>query len=156
MQGRKAERLPPPGCILGPARLSEAKLTLHLIASADADALPIRDRILPIVREQGTLEDLEDKDSSLRLLVLERGPWRFVHWTPFNALTPNQASSPGYRHALQRQHTRRDLPYGLDVWHDGTTVLSVLWADAATFEVVTFVRGAWEDAIMAFWGGGSP
>lgn len=124
-------------------------MSLKVAASCDADALAIRDHILPIVREQGILEDLEDKDSSLRLLVLERTPWRFRHWTPFNALTPTQTSSPGYRHAIERQHTRPDLPYGLDIWHEGANVLSLLWLDAATFKVVSFVRGAWEDAVLA-------
>jgi hypothetical protein len=124
-------------------------MSLKVAASADANALAIRDHLLPIVRAHGLLEDLEDKDSSLRLLVLERGSWRFLHWTPFNALAPTQASSPTYRHALERQHTRPDLPYGLDVWHDGTNVLSLLWADGATFKVLSFVRGAWEDAALA-------
>lgn len=124
-------------------------MTLHLAASGDADALLLRDHVLPVVREQGTLEDLEDKNSPLRLVVLERPPWRFLHWTPFNALAPDQASSPGYRHALEHQHTRPDLPYGLEVWHDGAKVLSLLWADAGTFEVVSFRRGAWETAAMA-------
>lgn len=124
-------------------------MTLHLAASSDANALAIRDHLLPIVREQGTLEDLEDKNSPLRLVVLERQPWRFSHWTPFNALAPGQASSPGYRHALEHQHTRPDLPYGLDVWHDGAKVLSLLWADAGTFEIVSFRRGAWETAALA-------
>jgi hypothetical protein len=95
------------------------------------------------------LEDLDDKNSSLRLLVFEQKPWRFIHWTPFNALAPTEASSPGYRHALERQHTQRDLPYGLDVWHDGVNVLRLLWADAGTLEIVNFVRGAWEDAALA-------
>jgi hypothetical protein len=123
---------------------------LKVAASGDANALAIRDHLLPIVRAHGTLEDLEDKDSPLRLLVLERGPWCFRHWTPFNALAPTQASSPGYRHALERQHTTRpDMPYGLDVSHDDANVLSLLWVDAATFKIVNFVRGAWEDAVLA-------
>lgn len=71
-------------------------MTLHVVASSDADALAVRDHILPIVREHGVLQDFDDKSSPLRLLVLERQVWRFVHWTPFNALTPGQASSPGY------------------------------------------------------------
>ncbi len=121
-------------------------MTLHIVASSDANALAVRDHIVPIVREHGVLQDLKDKDSSLRLLVLDREVWRFMHWTPFNALAPSQASSPGYRHALADQHTRPDLPYGLDVWHDGTNVLSVLWADAGTFEIVTFRPGVWEAA----------
>ena len=124
-------------------------MTLHLAASADASALAVRDHILPIVREHGALQDLEDKDSSLRLIVLERQPWRFVHWTPFNALAPTQASSPGYRHALETQHMHPDLPYGLDIWFDGSTVLSLLWADAGMVEVLKFKRGSWEAAIIA-------
>jgi hypothetical protein len=124
-------------------------MTLQIAASSDANALATRDHILPIVREHGVLQDIEDKSSPLRLLVLEREIWRFVHWTPFNALSPGQASSPGYRHALEDQHTRLDLPYGLDVWHDGSNVLSMLWADAGTFEVLTFHRGDWEVAVLA-------
>ena len=124
-------------------------MTLKVLTCGDARALALRDHILPIVRERGVLEDLEHKDGSLRLLVVEQGPWRFVHWTPFNALAPTEAASPGYRHALERQRTRPDLPYGLDVWHDGANVLRLLWADAGTFEVVSFVPGVWEDAALA-------
>jgi hypothetical protein len=101
------------------------------------------------VRAHGTLEDLEGKGSTLRLLVLDHGSWRFTHWTPFNALGHTEASSPGYRHALERQHTRPDLPYGLDIWHEGTKVLSLLWADEGSFEVVELVRGNWEQAALA-------
>ena len=118
-------------------------------ARDDARALAIRDHVLPVLRERGILEDLEGKSSSLRLLVFEQEPWLFSHWTPFNALARTEASSPGYRHALARQHTRPDLPYGLDIAHDGVTVLRLLWADAGTFEIVNFVRGAWEDAALA-------
>jgi hypothetical protein len=124
-------------------------MTLHVAASADANALAIREHILPIVRAHGVLEDLEGKNSALRLIVMERQGWRFVHWTPFNALAPGQASSPGYRHALCNQHTRLDLPYGLDVWHDGKNVLTLLWAETGTFQVVGFHRGGWEAEAMA-------
>jgi hypothetical protein len=124
-------------------------VSLRVAASSDARALAIRDHVLRIVRAYGTLEDLEDKDSTLRLIVLKRDPWRFTHWTPFNALASTEASSPGYRHAVERQHTRRDLPYGLDVWHERAKVLSLLWADDGPFQVVGFVRGAWEEAVLA-------
>lgn len=123
-------------------------MALHVAASADATALAIRDHVLPIVREHGTLEDLEDKNGSLRLVVLEKPPWRFVHWTPFNALAAGEASSPGYRHALERQHTRPDIPYGLDVSHESVKVLSILWADSGTSAVISFIRGTWEEAAM--------
>lgn len=124
-------------------------MSLRVVASGDARALAIREHVLPIVRTQGLLEDLEGKDSPLRLTVLERGPWRLTHWTPFNALALTDASSPGYRHALARQRTTPGLPYGLEIRHEQATVLSLLWADDGVFEVITFVRGGWEDAALA-------
>lgn len=124
-------------------------MNLRVAASGDARALAIRDHVLPIVRARGILEDLEGKNSTLRMLVLEHDPWCLTHWTPFNALAPTDASSPGYRHALERQHTTPDLPYGLEIRHEQTKVLSVIWADDGVFEVATFVRGAWEDAALA-------
>ena len=120
-------------------------MTLRLVSSGDNRALAIRDHLVPIVRERGTLEVQRD---TVRLIALEMGPWVFNHWTPFNALAPEEASSPGYRHALERQHTRPPLPYGLDVWH-GDKVLSVLWAADGAFEVAHFVRGPWEDEALA-------
>ena len=55
----------------------------------------------------------------MRLITLQLDPWLLKHWTPFNDLSPEQAASPGYRHALARQRTRPELPYGLEVWRDG-------------------------------------
>ena len=84
----------------------------------------------------------------MRLVELRLDPWTFRTWTPFSELFPSEASSPGYRHAVERQHTRPDLPYGLEVWHE-TKVLRVLWADSGAFEVVCFIRGPWEAAALA-------
>jgi hypothetical protein len=124
-------------------------MSLTVAASNDGRAMAIRDHVLPLVRKYGALADLEGKDATLRLIVLERHPWLFTHWTPFNALARTEASSPGYRHAIERQHARLDLPYGLEVWHERAKVLSLLWADSGASELVRFVRGAWEDAALA-------
>jgi hypothetical protein len=121
-------------------------MALRLVSSGDGPALAIRDHLLPLARERGTLEIQRD---SVRLITLRTEEWVIEHWTPFNELMPGEASSPGYRHALQRQHTAPDLPYGLDVWHAGAKVLSVLWADDDAFEVVDFVRGGWEVDALA-------
>lgn len=120
-------------------------MNLRLVSSGDDRALAIRDHLLPLVRERGTLEH---QRGAVRLIALRMDPWTFSHWTPFNELSPEEASSPGYRHALERQHTTSNLPYGLDVWH-GAKVLSVLWADDGSFEVVDFVRGPWEEEALA-------
>jgi hypothetical protein len=117
-------------------------ISLRLASSSDDRALAIRDHLLSLVRERGVLEN---QRGPVRLIVLETGDWTVNHWTPFSDLMPGEASSPGYRHALDRQHTRPDLPYGLDVLRHGTKVLGILWSDEGSFEVATFKRGSWED-----------
>lgn len=104
-------------------------MSLTLVPSGDERALAIRDHLLAVVRVRGTLQM---QDGPLRLIVFEADQWVVNHWTPLNALTAEEASSPGCRHALARQHTLPDLPYGLDVWH-GEKVFSILWSD----EVIT-------------------
>ena len=121
-------------------------MALRLVASADDRALAIRDRLVPIVRERGTLEL---QRGPVRLVALRTGPWTIEHWTPFGELSPDEASSPGYRHAVERQRTRPDLPYGLDVRRDGARVLGVLWSEDGASQVVVFVRGPWEDEALA-------
>jgi hypothetical protein len=117
-------------------------MTLRLVSSGDDRALAIRDHLLPLVRLNGGQEVQRD---SVRLISLQTGPWTITHWTPFNELAAGEASSPGYRHALERQQTAPSLPYGMDVSHNGTKVLSILWADDGASEVTSFHRGPWED-----------
>ena len=121
-------------------------MTLRLVSSGDDRALVIRDRLLPLVRKHSTLEL---QRGPVRLVVLRTGPWTVEHWTPFGGLSPDEASSPGYRHAVEWQRTTPDLPYGLDVRRDGARVLGVLWSDDGDSEVVAFVRGLWEDEALA-------
>ena len=121
-------------------------MALKLVSSGDDRALAIRDHLVPLVREHGTLER---QRGPVRLVALRSGPWTVEHWTPFGELSPGEASSPGYRHAVERQRTRPDLPYGLDLWHDEARVLGVLWSDDGASEVVAFVRGPWEDEALA-------
>jgi len=123
----------------------QSRMNLRLVSSSDDRALAIRDHLLPLVRDRGMLEC---QSGPVRVIALQLGPWLFNHWTPFKELSPEEASSPGYRHALERQHTRPDLPYGLEVWRGGAKVLSVLWADNGSFEVDSFVRGSWEDEAL--------
>ena len=121
-------------------------MALELVSSGDGRAVAIRDHLLPLLREHGTLEV---QRGPVRLVALRTGPWTMEHWTPFADLSPDEASSPGYRHAVERQRTKPDLPYGLDVRHDGTRVLGVLWSEDGAYEVAAFVRGPWEDEALA-------
>jgi hypothetical protein len=118
-------------------------MSLKLVASNDDRALAIRDHLLLLVRQGGGIEVQRDL---VRLVTWEQAPWVIHHWTPLNDLQPGEASSPGYRRALERQHAM--LPYGLEVWH-GVKVFSVLWANDGRFKVASFVRGPWEDLALA-------
>ena len=119
-------------------------MNVRLVSDSDDRAIAIRDHILPLLRQHGTVQNQRD---TVRLTELRIGVWVFRHWTPFNELGREEASSPGYRHAIERQRTRQTLPYGLDVWHGGK-VLRILWAEDETIEVVSFVRGPWEEEAL--------
>ena len=121
-------------------------MNLTLVSSGDGPALAIRDHLLSVVREHGTLEI---QRGAVRLIRWRTDNRAIEHWTPFNELLRGEASSPGYRHALERQRATQDLPYGLNVWHSQTQVLSVLWADDGTFKVAAFTRGPWENEALA-------
>jgi hypothetical protein len=77
-------------------------MTRRLASSGDGPALAIRDQLLPLVRESGVLEVQCD---SVRRITFGTDDWVIEHWTLFNDLSPEEAASPGYRHALERQHT---------------------------------------------------
>jgi hypothetical protein len=117
-------------------------MSLGLVATNDDRAIAIRDHILPLLRQRGTVEVQRD---TVRVTELRIGVWAFRVWTPFNELGREEASSPGYRHAVERQRSRRALPYRLDIWHGTIRVLRILWADDESIEVVSFVRGQRED-----------
>ncbi len=122
-------------------------MALRLVSSGDGPALAIRDHLVPVVRRLGSIET---QQGALRLVAFRPEGWAIEHWTPFNELAPDEAASPGYRHALERQRSVADLPYGLDVWRGGVKVLSILWADDGRFEVGAFHRGAWEEQALSF------
>jgi hypothetical protein len=75
-------------------------VTLRLATSSDDRAIAIRDRILPLLRQRGTVQVQRD---TVRLTELRMGAWTFRLWTPFNEIGLDEASSPGYRHAVERQ-----------------------------------------------------
>jgi hypothetical protein len=117
-------------------------MTLTLVSSGDDRARTIRDHLLPLVRRNGSQEVQRD---AVRLISLQIGPWSITHWTPFNELFRGEASSPGYRHALERQQAAPTLPYGMEVSHDGIKLLGILWADDGAWEITSFHRGPWEE-----------
>lgn len=119
-------------------------MNVRLASNGDDRAIAIRDHILPLLRQHGAVQIQRDM---VRLTELRIGVWAFRHWTPFNELGGDEASSPGYRHAIERQRTRQALPYGLDVWL-GARVLRILWAEDGAIEVASFARGPWEDEAL--------
>ncbi|MGA9015873.1 MAG: hypothetical protein WB509_25550 [Acetobacteraceae bacterium] len=122
----------------------QSSMNVRLVSNSDDQAIAIRDHILTLLRQAGAVQIQRD---TVRLTELRMGVWAFRHWTPFNELGREEASSPGYRHAIERQRTKQGLPYGLDVWH-GAKVLRILWAEDGTIDVASFVRGPWEDEAL--------
>ena len=121
--------------------------TVRLISNSDDRAVAIRDHILLLLRQHG---DVQVQRDAVRLTELRMGVWTFRHWTPFNEIGTEEASSPGYRHAVERQRTRPTLPYGLDVWYGAELekVLRILWAEDTAIQVEHFVRGPWEEEAL--------
>lgn len=119
-------------------------MTLRLVANSNDQACVLRDHVMPLLRERGSL--LPQRDV-VRVIELRLGVWIIRHWTPFNDLAPEEAASPGYRHAVSRQHTRPDLPYGLDI-RQQVLLLRIQWANGNVIDVTTFVRGGWENELL--------
>ena len=120
-------------------------MNLRLATTDSSRAIAIRDHVLPLLRQHGTVEVQRD---AVRLTELRIRAWVFRIWTPFNELGREEASSPGYRHAIERQRSQKSLPYGLDIWEDSARVFRILWSDDGTVDVASFVRGQWEDAVL--------
>ena len=120
-------------------------MNLRLVTTDIRRAIAIRDHVLPLLRQHGTVEVQRDV---VRLTELRIRAWVFRFWTPFNELGREEASSPGYRHAIERQRSRKSLPYGLDILEDSAQVFRVQWSDDGTVDVARFVRGQWEDEVL--------
>jgi hypothetical protein len=120
-------------------------MTLRLVTTDSHRAIAIRDHVLPLLRQHGTLDVQRDV---VRLTELRISAWVFRFWTPFNELGREEASSPGYRHAIERQRSRTSLPYGLDIEEGSARVLRILWSDDGVVDVVSFVRGRWEGEVL--------
>ena len=120
-------------------------MNLRLATTDTYRAITIRDHVLPLVRQQGTVEVQRDV---VRVTELRLRTWVFRFWTPFNELGREEASSPGYRHAIERQRSRQSLPYGLDIFEGSAQIFRILWSDEGSVDVASFVRGQWEDEVL--------
>lgn len=120
-------------------------MPLRLVSTDNGAALAIRDHLLPLIRQRGSIRV---QCGPLRLVTWQTGAWTFNHWTPFNEACVEMAASPGYRHALEGQYMRPTLGYGMDIWLEHK-LLNVLWGDGGPFLVLSFARGPWEEQVMA-------
>ena len=105
-------------------------------------AKALRDFVLPLIREEGTLERV----GPAAVVLWRTHSWSFLYRTPFSRLPSSEAPALSYLHALLLQHVRPLLPYGLDVWH-GPKVMSVEWNDIE-FHLISFRSGPWEAELM--------
>lgn len=124
-------------------------MTLQLVTTDTPRAIAIRDHVLPLLRQHGTVEVQRDV---VRLTELRIRTWVFRFWTPFNELGREEASSPGYRHAIEKQRSKKSLPYGLEISEGPARIFRILWSDDGTVDVAEFVRGQWEDEVLGLRG----
>ena len=91
-------------------------------------AIVIRDHLLPLIREHGAA--LEISGPTGRMAAWKVGRFTFA------------LHSPGHDGGGKPMSA-----WGLDVWHGGK-VLSLRWDDPGAVDVLTFIRGPWEDAAL--------
>src|SRR5918995_1801362 len=111
-----------------------------------ARALAIRDHLLPLIRAQGTMEEIGG--SGMRTVMWKAGRFAFALRSPFTAWGIKALPPRSYSAAQAKQRANPVLPWGLDVWH-GRKVLSLQWDDAGRVEVISFNRGPWEDEALS-------
>ena len=120
-------------------------MSLRLVSSNDLRALAIRDHLLPVVRERGTLECQRDA------VRRSRCTWNVAAQALDAVQRP--VAGPGSLAGLPPRPGSATHPAGaalrLEVWREDDKVLSVLWAEDGSHEVDSFVRGSWEDEALA-------
>ena len=114
-------------------------------ADRAAQALAIRDYLLPLIRARGAVQRIGR--TGLRMVVWQAAPFTALLRSPFTASSPDPAPQ-SHAAALAMQRAKPVLPWGLDVWH-GRKVLSLQWDDAGRAEVISFNRGPWEDEALS-------
>jgi hypothetical protein len=97
----------------------------------------IRDRLIEVLTSRGVWEPL----GSVNVLVARIGKLEILHRSPFQKLHL-ESERTRYLRALSKG--KANLPYGLDVWHQGKKVLNLEWDDEGQFEVIAYKPGEWE------------
>ena len=106
-------------------------------------ALAIRDHVLPLIRDRGSLQRLND----VSIVTWGARALRFALRTPSSSW-PNERTAPPYQQTLTGQQAST-LPYALDVWFAGRKVMSLEWSDAGAFNLIRFTAGEWEAKALA-------
>jgi len=120
-----------------------------------AQALAIRDHLLPLIRAHGAMREVGGSPPRLlRMVTWEAGGFTCLLRSPFTPPRPEAPMARSYGAALAKQRAGPVLPWGLDV-EQGRKVLNLQWDDAGRAEVISFIRGPWEDEALAL-GGVSP
>ena len=134
-----------------------------------ARAIAIRDHVLPLIREHGTLDrhpfgksyitttrwfcTLSGETLPERAARTDQGLLIFSLRTPFSNWDAVRSPVPSYAQALAKQQATRGRPvlgYGLDIWRSGSNkVLSIEWDDDGRSNLISMKPGAWEEECLA-------
>jgi hypothetical protein len=106
-------------------------------------ALAIRDHVLPLIRDRGSLQRL----NHVSIVTWGARALRFALRTPSSSW-PTEGPAPSYQQAPARQQASA-LPYALEVWFAGRKVMSLDWSDSGAFRLTRFTAGEWEAKALA-------
>jgi len=95
---------------------------------------------IKLVRKSGGWKDA----GSAKVLWLEQGLIQIAYRTPFQR-APAETETNRYVRAVFGG--KRNLPHGLDVWHNRKKVMNVEWDDDGNRDLISFRSGSWEDDI---------
>ncbi len=104
----------------------------------------IRDHILPLIRMKGSVVDI----SGIKVLMWDAPPWKFIHRTPFSPVSQLKPSDYTEARLLQKRGGKLNLGYSLDIWR-GKKLFNVEWDQPDKLSIVSFMRGDWEDEVLA-------
>jgi hypothetical protein len=115
-------------------------------------AIQLRDAVLAILQRSSeshhyaNYSTLTDQGHSVRI----------VYRTPFLRLPEKSGASDRetkqygpYTATQLHQHSKKSLPYTLNVWCGRRKVLNIEWADDGTVELGTYEPGDWEELLLA-------
>lgn len=105
------------------------------------EALRMRDLAWSLMRSQGKFEDFPGAGPHLSW---EGQDLKMILRTPFGKL-PTLPCDPAMAALMPK--SKKNLPYGLDIWDTAGKVLNIEWDRDGTVRLIKFRRGVWQNLL---------